>query len=129
MTVSAKPLVDERDFNRVFIPAWGNRLIGEISMSDILAVLEKVAERGATRQALNLGQKIGTFFNWAVDQELITVSPYRSKRVAHAIGKKASRERVLTDDELTGLLERNGELAASLSGNLSPPAADGPAPQ
>ena len=95
-----KALVDERDFNRVFIPAWGNRPIEEISMSEILGVLEKVAERGATRQALNLGQKIGTFFNWAVDQELITVSPYRSKRVAHAIGKKASRERVLTDDEL-----------------------------
>lgn len=91
---------DERDFNRECLPIWKDRDIGEITMADILKVVESIRDRGAQRQALNMAQKIGTFFNWCADDEIIPASPYRPKRVTIAIGQRQSRERVFTDDEI-----------------------------
>lgn len=91
---------DERDFNRECLPAWQGKAVGDIRGADVMAVLEKISERGKTRQALNMGQKIGTFFSWCVDDEVIEVSPYRAKKVRTAIGEKVSRNRVFTDIEI-----------------------------
>jgi integrase len=91
---------DERDFNRECLPVWRGKPVDEITMTDILAVVQVIHDRGATRQALNMGQKIGTFLNWCADDELIPASPYRPKRVKIAIGERQSRDRVLTDDEI-----------------------------
>lgn len=105
---------DERDFRRECLPTtyepnkdrkgvkpvWEGRAVDDITMSDILAVVEAIRDRGAQRQALNMAQKIGTFFNWCADDEIIPVSPYRPKRVTIAVGERQSRDRVLTDDEI-----------------------------
>lgn len=91
---------DDRDFRRECLPTWNGRAVDEITMADILKVVEAIRDRGATRQALNMAQKIGTFFNWCADDDLIPVSPYRPKRVTIAVGERKSRDRVLTDDEL-----------------------------
>ncbi|RWQ54175.1 MAG: site-specific integrase [Mesorhizobium sp.] len=94
---------DERDFNRECLPAWQGKAVGDIRSADVMAVLEKINERGKQRQALNMAQKIGTFFSWCVDDEVIEVSPFRAKKVRTTIGEKASRERVLTDAEIKAL--------------------------
>jgi len=105
---------DERDFfreclptlyqknqgNKDIQPVWEGRPVDDITMDDILMVVEGIAKRGKQRQALNVAQKIGTFFNWCADDELIPSSPYRPKRVNIAIGQRQSRERTLTDDEI-----------------------------
>lgn len=91
---------DEWDFNRDCLPKWRGKAVDEITMADILDVVEGIRDRGAERQALNMAQKIGTFLNWCADEELILASPYRPKRIASAIGKKKSRSRKLTDDEI-----------------------------
>jgi integrase len=105
---------DERDFYRECLPTlyesnkgkkgvktvWEGRDVASISSADIMAVVEPIAERGKQRQALNIAQKIGTFFSWCVDDEVIEVSPYRAKKVRTAIGEKKSRDRVLTDAEI-----------------------------
>lgn len=91
---------DEWDFNRDCLPKWREKPVDEITMTDILDVVEGIRDRGAERQALNMAQKIGTFLNWCADEELITASPYRPKRIASAIGKKKSRNRKLDDDEI-----------------------------
>lgn len=91
---------DEWDFNRDCLPKWRGKPVDEITMADILDVVEGIRDRGAERQALNMAQKIGTFLNWCADEELIIASPYRPKRIASAIGKKKSRSRKLTDDEI-----------------------------
>ncbi|CAH2400502.1 site-specific integrase [Mesorhizobium ventifaucium] len=94
---------DRNDFKRECLPVWRGKDVGAIRNPDIMAVLEKINDRGATRQALNMAQKIGTVFNWCVDDELIDASPYRAKKVRTAIGEKSSRKRVLTDTEIRTL--------------------------
>ncbi|MER8845935.1 tyrosine-type recombinase/integrase [Mesorhizobium australicum] len=91
---------DERDFNRECLPKWKGRDVAGITMADIIEVVEGIAARGKQRQALNLAQKIGTFFNWCADGDVIEDSPYRPKRVTTDIGKKDMRSRVLSDEEL-----------------------------
>ncbi|RWJ41563.1 tyrosine-type recombinase/integrase [Mesorhizobium sp.] len=94
---------DRNDFKRECLPAWRGKAVGDIQSADVMAVLAKINKRGATRQALNMAQKIGTFFNWCVDDELITASPFRAKKVRTTIGEKVSRKRVLTDAEIRAL--------------------------
>lgn len=91
---------DEKDFNRECLPKWKGRDVADLTMTDIMAVVEGIAERGKQRQALNIAQKIGTFFNWCVDDEVIEASPYRPKKVRTAVGQKESRDRTLSDEEL-----------------------------
>ncbi|MER9936149.1 tyrosine-type recombinase/integrase [Mesorhizobium sp. M0088] len=94
---------DRNDFKRECLPAWRGKAVGDIQSADVMAVLEKIDKRGATRQALNMAQKIGTFFNWCVDDDLITASPFRAKKVRTTIGEKTSRDRVLSDAEIGAL--------------------------
>lgn len=101
---------DERDFERECLPKWKGRAVADLRSADIMDVLEGIAARGAQRQALNMGQKIGTFLSWCVDDEVIEVSPYRAKKVRTAIGEKASRDRVLTDAELRAFWKATDEL-------------------
>ncbi|RWL17835.1 MAG: site-specific integrase [Mesorhizobium sp.] len=91
---------DEKDFNRECLPKWKGRDVASLTMADIMEVVEGISARGAQRQALNMAQKIGTFFSWCVDDEVIEVSPYRAKKVRTAVGEKATRNRVLTDTEI-----------------------------
>lgn len=91
---------DKRDFERECLPKWRGRAVGDLTGANIMAVLEAISDRGKTRQALNMAQKIGTFFAWCVDDEIIEVSPYRPKKVRTAIGEKQTRDRVLADAEL-----------------------------
>lgn len=104
---------DERDFNRECLPVWKDKAIDEITMADILKVVEEIRERGKARQALNMAQKIGTFFHWCADDDLIPLSPYRPKRVRIALGERQSRDRVLTDDELRAFWAATDEIDAT----------------
>lgn len=114
---------DERDFYRECLPTlyepnkgkkvkpvWEGRAVDDIAMTDILNVIEGIRDRGAQRQALNMAQKIGTFFNWCADDDLIPVSPYRPKRVTIAVGQRQSRERVLSDDEIRAFWKATDDL-------------------
>ncbi|MGX5846936.1 tyrosine-type recombinase/integrase [Mesorhizobium sp. PL10] len=94
---------DERDLNRECLPKWKGRDVATLTNADIMAVVEPIYERGAQRQALNIAQKIGTFFGWCVDDDLIPASPFRAKKVRTTIGEKASRDRVLNDAEIAAL--------------------------
>ncbi|ESW72009.1 hypothetical protein X760_07265 [Mesorhizobium sp. LSHC422A00] len=94
---------DERDLNRECLPKWKGRDVATLTNADIMEVVEPIYARGAQRQALNIAQKIGTFFGWCVDDDLITASPFRAKKVRTTIGEKGSRDRVLTDAEIGAL--------------------------
>lgn len=112
---------DEKDFNRECLPRWKGRDVGALTMADVMGVVEAISDRGKQRQALNIAQKIGTFFSWCVDDDVIEVSPYRAKRVRTAIGQKTSRDRTLADGELrafwkatTGAVEGLGAVYGSV---------------
>jgi integrase len=86
-------------------PGWAERPIAEISRADVRALIASLRNQmriGANRVLANLK----TFFRWAVDQELIEVSPAASvKRPA----KEVKRDRVLSDWEIRAIWQACGE--------------------
>ena len=94
----------ERDLRNVFLPAWGNKAIDEITDLDVLVIIN-AKKRSAPAQARNLLGTVKRFFTWAVDQRVygLKTSPADGLRPGKIIGEKARGERVLSDDELFAL--------------------------
>ena len=68
--------VAERDLRNVFIAAWGDRPISEITKTDVLEIIN-TKKRTAPKMARALLVLIKRFFNWAIDQQIygLTTSP------------------------------------------------------
>jgi hypothetical protein len=92
----------ERDIRREFIPPWGDRPVVEITASDVRAVIKAVKDRGAPYQAHNLLGHARRLFAWAIDQQAygLEASPCDRLKPKAIIGKKRSRTRILSDDEI-----------------------------
>jgi integrase len=91
---------DRRALDRDLIPAIGSLKAASIKRRDILKVLEAIQERGAPILANRTLEIVKKLFNWAVEQEILEFSP---AAVIRPIAKKHSRERVLTDDEISAV--------------------------
>lgn len=72
----------------------------DVCRRDIRELLDRVAERGALREAEKQRQLIGTMFRWAVGQDFIGSDP-TSGLAGYSTGER--RERVLSDDEIRAL--------------------------
>jgi hypothetical protein len=94
----------ERDVRSEFLPAWGPRPITDISDLDVLSVIN-AKKKTAPSQARNLLGHVKRLFAWAIDQRVygIATSPCDSLKPAKIIGKKRSRRRTLSDEELFAL--------------------------
>jgi hypothetical protein len=94
----------ERDIRRQFMPLWDKRPITDIGGADIRTIIN-AKKKTAPAQARNLLGTIKRLFTWAVDQQCygIEASPADSLKPTKIIGKKRSRTRVLSDDELFAL--------------------------
>jgi integrase len=100
-----------REWRRIFehdvLPRWGGRPVAEITKADVLELVnDKAARRERKRQDLTEGAavqagkmltRLRTFFGWAIAHDLATVDPTAGIRRP---AKEASRDRVLTDDEI-----------------------------
>jgi len=87
----------ERLLARFVLAPWGHRPIGSITRSEVRDVLDKIIANGTPILANRAHGAIGTLFGWAVEQEIIAVSPTLGLK-APAVEK--SRDRILSDDEL-----------------------------
>lgn len=95
---------DGQDIRRELVSRWRGRPITEITRDDVLAVVEEIKAKGKFAMAhltLNHAKRL---WRWAIHQPSwrygITTNPTREVSPAIAIGKKAQRDRVLTDAEL-----------------------------
>jgi len=102
-----------KEWRRVFehdiLPRWGGRPLAEITKADVLNLVnDKAARRERKRQDLTAGAavqagkmltRLRTFFGWAVAHDLAPLDPTIGVRKP---AKEASRDRVLTDDEIRG---------------------------
>jgi integrase len=93
------------------ITRWGERPVDDISKTDVIALIEDLAEKDgrrggayAARQAFAYGSLI---FTWALEREDprkptlgMTVNPFGAVRINNLIGKAAPRQRTLSDREL-----------------------------
>lgn len=94
----------EADVRREFIPLWGKRPVTEITTLDVRNAIRGVRAR-APAQARNLLGYARRLFTWAVGQHAygLDISPVERLRPKELLGRKAVRQRVLTDTEMWSL--------------------------
>jgi integrase len=80
------------------LPAWRGRQITDIGKRDVIALLDAIADRGAQTKARLVHSHLHRFFRWAVSREIIQNHPMTG---LERQGSKVTRERVLTDAELS----------------------------
>jgi integrase len=85
-----------------FIKRWNNRAIADITPEEVAAAIRAIVNRGAPYQAHNALGYLRRLFNWAIGTHEfgLDLSPVERLKPADLIGKRESRERVLTDAEL-----------------------------
>lgn len=88
---------DERILNRELLPAWKNRKAGEIVRKDVIALLDRIVERGAGVMANRVRALISKLYNFAIKRGIVDRNP--ASGVGNP-GQEHQRDRVLTEDEI-----------------------------
>lgn len=88
---------DERILNHDVLPAWGKRKAVDITRRDVIALLDRIVERGSPIAANRTLACIRKMFNWALSRDLLTSTP--CFRVA-APSVENQRDRVLSEGEI-----------------------------
>ena len=99
-TRASTALNTERIFNRVVLPAWRGRTIGDIRKRDVIDLVEGIAARGCGCQANKTLAVLSKFFNWLVARDELAISPATGVERPH---QEKERTRVLTDSEIRAL--------------------------
>ena len=81
----------ERELRNYLLAAWKDRPLGEIDKKDVIKLVERIANRGADRQAHNIFGLARTFFAWALETDRIKASPCAGIRPKKLIGEKRVR--------------------------------------
>jgi integrase len=105
---------DARRLRGRALKPWGSRLITEITRADVRELLAGVAA-SAPIEANRLLALIRKLFNWAINEELVSVNPCAAMprpSVEHA------RDRVLSDDEVRAAWSALGALPAGVAGQF-----------
>jgi integrase len=92
--------------NHVF-PAWKDRAITSITRRDVIARIDAVAESAGPTAANRTLATLSKLFRWAQQRDLIDTLPVVN--IAKA-GEETSRDRVLTDAELSAVLRASHQL-------------------
>jgi len=77
------------------VDRWSGRRLEDIRKRDVIAALDALSDRPATKQ--NTYAALRRLFNWALARDLIATSPCTG---VEAPALSPARDRVLTDDEL-----------------------------
>lgn len=97
----------ERLLRTVFVPRWHERPLETIKRGDVVAVLDALVLADTPSAANHAFAAIRKFFNWCVARGRLEVSP------CYGLGlpaKASSRDRVLTDHELSTLWRAAGTM-------------------
>jgi integrase len=88
---------DDRLLSREVLPALGSRKAYEVNRRDVIALLDRIVERGAPIQANRVLALVRKLYNWAISRDLLEHNPCLQVKPP---GKEHHRDRVLTDDEI-----------------------------
>lgn len=88
---------DTRLLHREVLPVWGFRRAQTITRADVLALLDRIVERGAPIQANRVLALVRRVFNWAISRDLLEYNPCIQITPP---GKEKQRDRVLTEEEI-----------------------------
>jgi integrase len=91
---------DERQLRKDVIPAWSTRKAKDITRRDVIALLDRIVDRGSPIAANRALAVIRKLFNWALSRDIVAASPCTAVK---APGKERRRDRVLNADEVVTL--------------------------
>jgi integrase len=102
-----------RVIRRNLLPRWGDRAVTDIRRSDVTAMVEGVAERGASagRQALAYASAIFAY-GAAIEYGGLEVNPCSLVKASKLLGKAEARQRVLTDPEIAAVWNATSDYPA-----------------
>ncbi len=86
-----------RIIDKDLLPAWGTRLATDITRRDVIALVDKIADRPAPVMANRTLNLIGRIYNWGISRDLVDHNP--AMRV-NGPGEERERDRVLSDVEI-----------------------------
>ena len=89
--------VVRRELDRFVVKEWGDRDIHSITKRDVIDLLDGIADSGRVVTANRVRAYLNKFLNWAVERDILRLSPATGVK---PVAKEASRDRVLTDDEI-----------------------------
>lgn len=98
-----------RSMHKDVLPTLGGALANTVRRGQVVAVLERIVERGSARQAGCVLADLRQMFRWAVQAGLVETDPTATLRKADFGGAPQARRRRLTDEEV-------GELASKMRG-------------
>ena len=87
------------------VPYLKNQKLRDVSKSDLMKVIDRIADQGKTTQANRTRAFIKRFFSWALERDLLQASPAASLPKA---GVEISRDRVLSRGELVSVWNAAG---------------------
>jgi integrase len=90
-----------RIFNREVLPYWGSWTVGEVRKRHVIALLDRVRERGSPIMANRVLAAVRKFFNWCIGRSILETSPCSG---ITAPAREQARHRVLADEELALVL-------------------------
>jgi integrase len=94
----------ERIIRNVLIPAWGDKLVTQITRRDVVKLVEQIdGERQAPIYAQQVFGNARTMFNWVINRGIheLEHSPCDRIRISELLSRRPQpRQRVLDDDEL-----------------------------
>jgi len=101
----------ERIFNHDIIPAFKGRSLLSITRTDVISLLDSVADRGEVL-ANHVFARLRKLFNWSVERGILEVSPISGMRAPY---HETKRERVLSDDEIKLLWNASDQIGQPFS--------------
>jgi integrase len=80
------------------LPAWRGKRVDEITKRHVIELLDGITDRGAATKANRVFAYLRNFFGWCIKRDLLKASPMEG---LDKPGKEVSRDRVLSDEELS----------------------------
>jgi integrase len=103
---------DERILRKDVIPVWRSRKAKDIARRDVIAMLDKIVDRGAPIAANRTLAVVRRMFGWALSRDLIQANPCAAIK---APAKENRRDRVLTTEEIAGFWRALDDPATPIS--------------
>lgn len=100
---NSNPRNIKRILDKDVIPAIGMKQIADVTVTDILAITDKIKNRGADQMALQTRNVMKRLFAYAIAREKITFNPAAAIE-AKFIAQARSRDVALTPEEIGRLL-------------------------
>lgn len=94
--------------DRDVLPVLGSRPLASITKADVRTVLGRIVGRGSPVSANRTHAYMQRLFNWAVENDLVEVSPIAGLKRPSA---ETSRDRTLTKAELAAVWNAAGDMA------------------